>query len=767
MNDSVLILAGNSSTQDLMASIRSFKASGARNIMMLDSAKYGFQPVMDPSVRLFHSEDALMEAVSPMDGFVFVARRFVAPKDFANVVFGGNRSPGTAYGLSGFRVVSPPSDGKRMATVRQWSRGPNSPRYLMNDSGDEPVDFFTDLGLLVHSSAFRSVCARGVMGTLGDPARASAAFIRAGMPMVCMETGWGRPVRLSTRNIGMRTVSETEMILFNRRRGQGGETPGIGVAPEGTKTEQPRDATGLPILSVVFQTHNRTATACFCLDTMCRNLRYAGQIHYCVCDDRSDDGHVDALVGVLRRNGVSNFSLHYTDGSRWGLGASMNNGLKWSFKFTDVVLTAEDDFMLAKELDITPYVKECLKPDVAMVKMASVTVSYNPLFDCGHPGFKQCGSNKSRPHSQWYTFNNLVALRHRRVFDEIGMYPENCHPAAMEVGMLDKFNRAYDAGFSGRMRILWPTRLRTDTYETEWFVHIGRSTVGHRDTPSVRKFSHLADPELDRKTRERAAEEARRTFLIVIPCYNSAKLLERCLASVSRQSLRDDAIVAVVDDDSSGENARIELDACSRCKAVLMPLHENRCAGGARNLAMDKLAGRAEYVMFVDSDDEFVGDSAMARVRRAIDDGGKPDVVCLGYVGSDGKTRPATAKSAFDRMAVAPWTRCTKASLAPRFAENVRMCNDTLQYIRTIDSANTVVSVPDAIVRYNSDNPESCWHSSSAKRSRKAMEGMFSTVMDLLFGEFSRPHAKSEARLSARFIMKNLAGAISEVLNGK
>ena len=118
-------------------------------------------------------------------------------------------------------------------------------------------------------------------------------------------------------------------------------------------------------------------------------------------------------------------------------------------------------------------------------------------------------------------------------------------------------------------------------------------------------------------------------------------------------------------------------------------------------------------------------------------------------------------------MAVAPWTRCTKASLVPRFAENVRMCNDTLQYIRTIDSADTVVSVPDAIVRYNSDNPESCWHSPSAKRSRRAMEGMFSTVMDLLFEEFDRPHTKSEARLSVRFIMRNLASAVDEVANGK
>lgn len=770
MENSVLILALNSSTQDLLESIKSFKAAGVGNIMMFDSAKYGFVPVLDSSVRLFHTDSALLDAIDSMNGFVYVTKRFSAPKDFKKAVFGGDRSPGMAYGLSGFRVIDPPSNGRRMAKVQQWSRGPNSPRYLKGDDGDEPVDFFTDSGFLVHSSMFRRLCGRGIMDTFDDPRRASAAFIHAGMPMVCMDTGWGRPVKLSIQNTGMRTVAETEMALFNRRAQVQNDEEAVEIRPNPVEVETappPQDPGSLPILSVVFQTHNRTATACFCLDTMCRNLKYAGQLHYCICDDRSEDGHVDALVGVLRRNGVSNFSLHYTDGSRWGLGASMNNGLKWSFKFTDVVLTAEDDFMLAKEFDITPYVEECLKPDVSMIKLASVTVSYNPLFDCGHPGFKQCGTNKKRPHNQWYTFNNLVALRHRRVFDEIGMYHENCPPAAMEIGMLDKFNRTYNAGFSGRMKILWPTRLKTDTYETEWFVHIGKSTIGHRDTPSVKKFMHLADPELDRKARERAIEDARKPFLVVIPCYNSAKLLGRCLASVSRQSLRNDAIVAVVDDDSTGENARMELEACSRCGAVLMPLHENRCAGGARNLAMDKLAGRVEYVMFIDSDDEFVGDSAIARVRKAIDDGGRPDVVCLGYIGADGKTRPAMAKSAFDRMAVAPWTRCTKASLVPRFAENVRMCNDTLQYIRTIDSADTVVSVPDAIVRYNSDNPESCWHSPSAKRSRRAMEGMFSTVMDLLFGEFDRPHTKAEARLSVRFIMRNLASAVDEVANGK
>ena len=53
---------------------------------------------------------------------------------------------------------------------------------------------------------------------------------------------------------------------------------------------------GIPaVLPVVFLTHNRTAVARCCLDALCKNLKYSGRIHFCICDDRSEQGHVEAL----------------------------------------------------------------------------------------------------------------------------------------------------------------------------------------------------------------------------------------------------------------------------------------------------------------------------------------------------------------------------------------------------------------------------------------------------------------------------------------
>ena len=49
---------------------------------------------------------------------------------------------------------------------------------------------------------------------------------------------------------------------------------------------------------------------------------------------------------MLKSLGVSDYVVTRTDDTNFGLGSSMNNGLKEGFKVSDIVLTVEDDWML-------------------------------------------------------------------------------------------------------------------------------------------------------------------------------------------------------------------------------------------------------------------------------------------------------------------------------------------------------------------------------------------------------------------------------------
>ena len=87
---------------------------------------------------------------------------------------------------------------------------------------------------------------------------------------------------------------------------------------------------------------------------------------------------------------------------------------------------------------------------------------------------------------------------------------------------------------------------------------------------------------------------------IVLPVYNAAKYLERCLDSLLEQSYGNFEIVAIDDgsSDGSGEILKRYSETDSRISVYLLG-HRNVSA--ARNFAVKKISG--EYVTFIDADD--------------------------------------------------------------------------------------------------------------------------------------------------------------------
>ena len=87
---------------------------------------------------------------------------------------------------------------------------------------------------------------------------------------------------------------------------------------------------------------------------------------------------------------------------------------------------------------------------------------------------------------------------------------------------------------------------------------------------------------------------------IIVPVYNAAAVLERCLDSLRDQTFRNLEILLI--DDGSTDGSGEICDRYAKEDSRFVVFHtENRGVVSARNLALEKIRG--EYVMFADADD--------------------------------------------------------------------------------------------------------------------------------------------------------------------
>lgn len=98
---------------------------------------------------------------------------------------------------------------------------------------------------------------------------------------------------------------------------------------------------------------------------------------------------------------------------------------------------------------------------------------------------------------------------------------------------------------------------------------------------------------------------------IIMPIYNGSEFLEKSIESVSKQTLEEIELICI--DDGSTDNS---LDLLRQLKEkypfIKILTQENQGSGKARNYGMDEALG--EYIAFLDADDIFVENDALARM---------------------------------------------------------------------------------------------------------------------------------------------------------
>lgn len=99
---------------------------------------------------------------------------------------------------------------------------------------------------------------------------------------------------------------------------------------------------------------------------------------------------------------------------------------------------------------------------------------------------------------------------------------------------------------------------------------------------------------------------------VVVPCYNVAEYLDRCMEHLIKQTIGIENIEIILVDDASTDggatlNLIMEYEKRYPDTIIAIPLQQNMRQGGARNVGISYASG--EYLMFCDADDWLVLDA--------------------------------------------------------------------------------------------------------------------------------------------------------------
>lgn len=195
-------------------------------------------------------------------------------------------------------------------------------------------------------------------------------------------------------------------------------------------------------------------------------------------------------------------------------------------------------------------------------------------------------------------------------------------------------------------------------------------------------------------------------FSIIIPNYNNAEWIDRCLDSIMKQTYKNYDVIVI--DDCSTDNS---VEIIEKYPITFFQAKEKAFNGGARNMGISLATG--DYILFLDSDDWFDTPTALELINKTIEENNYPDCVSLSYnclVGQIKHYQPLirnTVKDLVDSLYVACWTKCIKKELIQLFPENTLM-EDVVQHIKQCDHINTIVSIDTPIVCWNRNNVNSC-----------------------------------------------------------
>lgn len=229
-------------------------------------------------------------------------------------------------------------------------------------------------------------------------------------------------------------------------------------------------------------------------------------------------------------------------------------------------------------------------------------------------------------------------------------------------------------------------------------------------------------------------------FNVIIPAFNAEKTIERAIKSVEMQTFNDYELIVI--DDCSTDNTVDILEKLSEQYSnmtILLP-KKKLFNGGTRNLGL-KYSNDCEYLLFLDSDDEFIDRNLFQNIHDFILAKKMPDMVRLPYERyyDESKTGHSRAilmneerDSSIATVACSPrvacWTKAVRKDLFVPFPENT-LFEDVIQHLCQCDVVERVVWFSRPVVRWHLHS-KSTSHSNSPKWQSSAWR-FVADLMDL------------------------------------
>lgn len=117
-------------------------------------------------------------------------------------------------------------------------------------------------------------------------------------------------------------------------------------------------------------------------------------------------------------------------------------------------------------------------------------------------------------------------------------------------------------------------------------------------------------------------------FTVIIPVYNVAAYLPKCVNSVLEQDFKQYEVI-LVDDGSTDESSRICDEFAKQDKRIVVIHEENRGLSAARNIGIENANG--EYILFLDSDD-YWHDSSVLNIIYSRLNVSNADILSFNYM---------------------------------------------------------------------------------------------------------------------------------------
>ncbi|MBQ9550154.1 MAG: glycosyltransferase family 2 protein [Lachnospiraceae bacterium] len=109
---------------------------------------------------------------------------------------------------------------------------------------------------------------------------------------------------------------------------------------------------------------------------------------------------------------------------------------------------------------------------------------------------------------------------------------------------------------------------------------------------------------------------------VIVPCYNAGKYIDRCLKSLTQQTIGADSLEIFVVDDLSQDDSRERVSEWEKRfpeTVAFIPLETHVMQGAARNIAIGYALG--EYLMFLDADDWLLPEAVEHIYEKAVKSG--------------------------------------------------------------------------------------------------------------------------------------------------